>query len=453
MVKGKVAGSVRKKLRQLGVACFLTFVFIFVIPIGPVFANDLMESLSGGTLMLQDLIDEALRNNNEILMIEAKWKASTFRIPQLKSLPDPMFMIGYQNEGWRRYTFGEMEGAQWMFSATQMFPFPGKLSLKGQMAERDSEGLKKAYEATRLKVIRQVKELYYDLFLTYKEIDLIRDRIDLFKKIEDAALARYSAGMAPQQEILMAQTEKYMLLEKEEMLKQKIQSIEAMLNATIGRDANAPLGRPIEPRIRTFNYSMEELIRVTHESSPDVKVREKMVAAAETRVAMAEREYYPDFTLTGTVMKRAREFEDMWSFTMAVNIPVFYRTKQRQAVNEARSMLSEAKHELEAVRIMLSSGIRDNYSMLKTAERLMELYKSGLIQKAYQDFELALSGYITGKVEAITVISRLKSLLEYETQYWRQFIEREKAVTRIEAITGLSQEIKESFGNASRYQE
>ena len=49
--------------------------------------------------------------------------------------------------------------------------------------------------------------------------------------------------MGMQQEVLMAQTEKYMLLEKEEMQKQKIQSLEAMLNATVGREVNTPLGQ------------------------------------------------------------------------------------------------------------------------------------------------------------------------------------------------------------------
>ncbi len=390
-------------------------------------------------LRLQDLVEEALRNNHEILMAEARWKTSIFRIPQAKSLPDPMVMIGYQNEGWRRYTFGEMEGAQWMVSASQMFPFPGKVALKGKMAERDAEGTKASLDSIRLRTIARVKELYYDLFFTYREIELIKERTALFSRIEDAALARYTSGMAPQQEVIMAQTEKYMLLEREEMLKQKIQSIEAMLNATIGRDVNSPLGRPVETFPAVFNYSMDELMKIAYENSPEIRSREKMVASAETKVQMVEKEYYPDFTLTATIMKRAREFEDMWSLTMAMNIPIFYKTKQGQAVQEARSFLSEAEHELEASRIMLSSEIRDNYSMLKTAERLMELYKEGLIQKTYQDFELALTGYISGKVEAITVINRLKALLDYETLYWRQFVEREKAIARIEAITGIFQ--------------
>ncbi|HEX8948164.1 MAG TPA: hypothetical protein VF790_04330, partial [Dissulfurispiraceae bacterium] len=57
---------------------------------------------------------------------------------------------------------------------------------------------------------------------------------------------------------------------------------------------------------------------------------------------------------------------------------------------------------------------------------------------AYQDFELALSGYTTGKVEAITTISRLKTILDFETAYWGQFAEREKAIARLDALAGIT---------------
>lgn len=127
----------------------------------------------------------------------------------------------------------------------------------------------------------------------------------------------------------------------------------------------------------------------------------------------------------------------MWSLTTTINIPIFYRTKQRQAVNEAKALLSGAEHELYSTKTMLSSTIRDNYSMAQTAERLMELYKDGLIPKTYQDFESALSGYSTGRVDEITVISRLKTLLDLEISYWGQFTEREKAIARLQSITGV----------------
>jgi outer membrane protein TolC len=401
-------------------------------------------------LNLQQLIDEALKNNHEILAAEAKTNASKFRIPQAKSLPDPMLMIGYQNEGTRNlYTFGDdmAPDSQWMFTVSQMLPYPGKLSLKGEMALQEAESLRSDYDSVKLKITARIKELYYDLYFAYKNIELLKETAALFMRLEEAAISRYTSGMAPIGEILMTQTEKYMLLEREEMLRQKIQSIEAMLNAAIGRDVASPLDRPADKPFTSFSYDMAELIRISLENSPEIKARERMVMSAEARIRMAKREYYPDFTVSASYFARSSQFPDMWNLSTSINIPIFYKTKQKQAVYEAESSLSEARHELEAAKLMLSSAIRDNYSMLKTSETLMDLYKNALIPKTYQDFETSLAAYVTGRSEAISVITRLRSLIELETSYRAQFVEREKAIARIMAITGVKTQEPETGGH------
>ena len=387
-------------------------------------------------LELQPLIDEALKNSPEVIASEARADAARFRIPQAKSLPDPMFMVGYQNEGFDRYSYGETLMSAWMFSASQLFPFPGKLGLREEFASKDAETFGDLHVSTRLRVSAKVKELYYDLLLAYKDLELVRAKTALFSQIEDAALARYSSGKGSQQEVLMAQAEKYMLLEKEEMFRQKIQSTEAMLNTTVGRDVNAPLGRPVEPAYRPYEESMDRLLMIAYERSPEIKAKERMVAASRVKVLLAKKEYYPDFTVSAEYDRKGGPFMDMWALRTSVNIPLYYKTKQRQGVFEAEALQVGAKNDLEATKLLIASGIRDNYSMVRTAEKLMDLYKDGLIPKTYQDFDSALSGYVTGRVDALTVISRLKALLEYETLYWGQFSEREKAIARIEAVAG-----------------
>ncbi|HYQ48783.1 MAG TPA: TolC family protein [Thermodesulfovibrionales bacterium] len=417
-----------KARRSLAVPlCVLAVVLVLFFP----FASHADE------VRLQDLISEALQKSPEILASEAQAKAAGYRVPQAGSLPDPMFMFGYQNEGWDRYTYGKEQDAQWMFSASQMFPFPGKRSLKEEMARQDAEGTAILHESVKLKTIARVRELYFDLFLAYKTVDLLKERAALFSRIEDVALARYSSGTGMQQEVLMAQTEKYMRNEKEEMQNQKIQSIEAMLNATVGRDINAPLGRPAEQALSLQPIGLDELLNRAYDHSPDIRIKQRMVAAAEAKVKMAEKEYYPDFTVAGSYFSRGGgQFMDMWSLTTTVNVPLYYRTKQRQAVLEAEAALAGAKRELEASRLMIASSIRDTYSMYATSERLMDLYRNGLMPKAYQDFESALSGYTTGRTDALTVISRLKALIEFETLYWVQAAEHEKASSRFETMTG-----------------
>jgi cobalt-zinc-cadmium efflux system outer membrane protein len=389
------------------------------------------------SVTLEELIDEALRHNPDILSAEAKAKSLQHRIPQMKSLPDPMVMVGYQNVGFEKYTYGKASDAQWMFSLSQMFPFPGKLGLKGAKAAYESAASIESLEVVRLKTVAQLKEFYFDLFLSHRTVDLIREKSILVSRIEDAALARYSAGRGAQQEVLMAQTEKYMLLEREEISHQKIQSLEAMVNRTIGREAGSSLGEPSEPSSSELPYDLGALIKGAYGSSPALKSGTQMVAAAKKQVELARKGYYPDFTITGTLGEK-NNYDDMWSITTAVNVPLFYKTKQQQEVLEAESILNVWENDLESTKLMISSSLRDDYSKVKTAETIMKLYKEGIIPKTYQDFELALSEYSAGRVDALTVITRLKTLFDVEVQYWGQFVEREKAIARIGAITGFA---------------
>jgi len=401
----------------------------------------LMILATGGaaetTLHLQDLIAEALRQNPEILMFDSGATAAEHRVPQAKSLADPMVMLGYQNEGFDALTYPEMADSQYMFSVSQMLPYPGKRALKGKMAAKEAESLHAATDIIRLRTIERIKVLFYDLFFSYQNLDIIRDKTALFSQIEEAASVRYSSGKGMLQEVVMAQTEKYMLVEKEAMLRQKIASIEAMLCSAIGREAcNDSFGVPVKPRTGEPAFTLEEAVARAYEKSPVIAAKQKMIAVTEVKVKMAEKEYYPDFTITGTVADKGSEFEDMWSITTAVNVPIFFRTKQRQGVLEAKAQLAEAKHDLAATKVMLTATLKDNYAMVQSAEQLMDLYKGGLIPKTYQDFDLAMNGYVNGETEALTVINRLNSLIDFELLYWERFTERERAIARIEAVVG-----------------
>ena len=122
---------------------------IFSLPAAQAFAVE-------ETLSLPDLIREALKNNPEIHVAEARADASTHKIPQATSLADPMLMMGYENEGtdslytFNRETKGMPADSRWMFSLSQMFPYPGKLALKGEMATRDAESMKAMADSMRL---------------------------------------------------------------------------------------------------------------------------------------------------------------------------------------------------------------------------------------------------------------------------------------------------------------
>jgi outer membrane protein, heavy metal efflux system len=396
-----------------------------------------VQSASAGDVRLTDLIHEALENSPELKAILSGAAAARYRIPQAQSLADPMLKVGYQNDGFDRFNYGESKDAQWQVSASQLLPYPGKRSLKGEIAAKEAENAEASSQIARYTTIFRVTGLYFDLFLAYKVIDLLEDRSALYGRIEDAATARYSSGTGSQQDVLLAQTEKYLIREREETQRQRIQTAEALLNAALGRDGVQPLGKPVEPVTHPFAYSLGEMIRIAQESSHLIIAKEKLVQAAEARVKLAKKEYYPDVTLSASYAARGGVEKDMWSVDTQVNIPLYYQTKQRPALFEAEALLAKAKSESEAMKLAVSSTIQDSYSMVKTAERQMDLYKNGLIPKASQDIQTGLSGYVTGNVEELRVISSLKALIDYQTLYWEQFAAREKAINRLTTIAEI----------------
>ena len=144
---------------------------------------------------------------------------------------------------------------------------------------------------------------------------------------------------------------------------------------------------PADPSSQPFIYNADEAVQMALSHSPEIKSRNKMIEAADTKIRMAQKEFYPDFSINAIYYNRARDFKDMWSLTSTINIPLFFTTKQKPALAEAKAGLTQAKQELEAVKLMIAAAIRDNISMIRSADKLMDLYKNGLIPKNTQDVE------------------------------------------------------------------
>lgn len=422
-------GPEKKMMRQyntLAVFSVLCAVFLFGTPL---YAAE-------QRLMLDQLLNEALSNSPEIRASEIRVEAAGYRVPQVQTLPDPVVSFGYQNEGFSRYTYGKEQGSQWMYSVTQAFPFPGKLSIKGETAAGDVNALREAAMGVKTRVVQRIKELYFDLSLAYRTLDLIHEQSTLFRLAADAAAARYAAGRGSQQDVLAVQTEELRLLEKKEMLTQRTRTMKALLNSAVGRDAADPLARPAELEPAVYPFARGEAVAKALSMSPEVRARQRLVSVAETRVKFAEKDLLPDFSVTGSYFDRRGMFLDMWSLTASMSIPIYSSKKQKQAVNEASAILREARSELEAAKLTVSSGVEENFLMLKSAQTLMDLYRNSLIPKARQDMEAARAAYTAGKADALSVITRLNSLVELETLYWNQAAEQHKAAARLEALTG-----------------
>src|ERR1035441_6348735 len=84
------------------------------------------------TQPLPTLVDEALRNNREILAAQKKYEAARQRPAQASSLPEPTVSLGYTSSGspYPVAGIGISPTANAGVTISQEMPFPGKQPLR-----------------------------------------------------------------------------------------------------------------------------------------------------------------------------------------------------------------------------------------------------------------------------------------------------------------------------------
>ncbi len=378
-------------------------------------------------LNLHALTQEAAGNNPEIQAARQRWEATTAVIPQVQTLPDPRLNFGYKD-------ILEREA---MYGFSQEIPFPGKLRLRGEIAAREAERAEQEYLAARLRIIARLKEAYYDLCFVYKSIDIISKNKLLLIDFESTAKARYAVGRAVQQDVFRAQVEISRVLARLAILEQRRESLQAEINRLVNRPPTDPLGRPQEVhQVTPLTRSLAELTAMLDHTSPLLRAQVKGVERGDQAVALAKREYFPDFGIDTFGFRNETMRENGYQVMFGIKIPLYYATKQREGVREAFASRETAAQELQAVKQELLFRLKDNVALVQRAARLITILRDAIIRQATLTLESAQAGYAVGTVDFLTLLNSLLTLQENELELHEQIVEHEKALARIEEIIG-----------------
>jgi outer membrane protein TolC len=281
-----------------------------------------------------------------------------------------------------------------------------------------------------------VKEAYYDLHLAHKSIEIVEKNKLLLQDFESTARARYGVGRATQQDVFRAQTEISRVLARLATLRQRQGSLRAEINRALNRPPLSPLGAPPEIAVTPVRPGLPELTTLLEQASPLLRARVKEVDRRDEAVALAKREYFPDFEINGFGFHNDTVHENGYQVMLGIKIPLYYVTKQREGVREALAGRESAAQELQAMRQDLQFRLQDNVVQAQRAEQLVALLKDAIIPQATLTLESAQAGYAVGSVDFLTLLNSLLTLQENELELHSEMVEHEKAVARLEEIFG-----------------
>jgi outer membrane protein TolC len=381
------------------------------------------------SLKLHTLIEETLLHNPEIEAARQRWEAAKMVPSQVQTLPDPTVGFAYRGPDIMR------EGR---IAFEQEFPFPGKLTLRGEVAAKVAEQAGEGYRAIQLKVLAQLKEAYFSLHFVHQSIDIVSKNIKILEEFEKTAEARYKVGKGIQQDLFRAQVELSRELESLTTLEQEKETLHADINRILNRPPAAPLNPPDEPPLTFLKYTLQELNEEARQNSPIIQAQIRGIQGGESAVALANRDYLPDFFVNVGAMQSFRSGDLQDAFGMVgIKIPLYYATKQRFGVKEALSRLEEARNDHNTAEQHVYFRIRDNMVRVERAERLIRLLRDAIIPQGGLALESSIAGYSVGNVDFLTMLDNLLKLQRDEIDLHQERTAHEIAITRLEEAVGI----------------
>ncbi len=396
------------------------------------------SSAPAEVLKLEELVREALERNPEIQAGRRAVEAKRARVPQARAWPDPRVSFSYGGNLLPPLTLMRADPSSTrQVTAEQEIPYPGKTHLRGEIAAREADAENFAYEGISRRVTTEVKLAYFDLYFIDQSLSTLRKDRDLLEKFEKIAEIRYSVGKAAQQDVLKAQVEISKLTERQTLLEQTRRTLEAQLNSLRDFPVETPVGIPGGVRESVLSYSFDDLMAAAQANFPELKQQRTLVEENRLALGLARKEVRPNFSLGYTYMQRSA-LPDMYGLTFSTTLPIFRRSKQDQAIAEAAANL-ESSRRMEANELtVLRYRVKQEYLQAQAAAQLLNLYSKGIVPQSSLALESSLSTYQVGTTDFLTVLSNFTTVLDYELAYHEQLENHEKALARLEELTGLT---------------
>ena len=436
-------------------------VLALVVPSHALVAQDPAEATPAAPAgeVLDSLIQTALAADPDLSAAAARVRAAAAAVPQAGARPDPMLMAGLVNFPVADPGFGDFMTMK-MVGVSQVFPFPGKLGLRTRAARHELAAAEAELQATRLETIRQVKDAYYEVARSDRLLQIVERNQRVLVGLMQATEASYRVGRSGQEDVLGARVEATRLGEDAAALREARRAALARLNAILSRPSGTPVPSPAIPapliraaladsvsRIRFLSASLgaraadsplpplDSLQALAIRLNPTLEAHEAMIAAQESRLALARKDALPDFDVSLQFAQRTG-FSDMVSATVSVPIPLQKGRKQGQAVVQAEAEVVAEVAGHHARVNQLRARVAELVSDLERDRAQLALYAKAVLPQARAALEAATTGFQVGRTPFQTLVERQATLFNYETEYVRALTDFATSLAALEQTVG-----------------
>ena len=422
---------------------------------------------------LESLVARADSANPSLHAARDRVTAVAARVGPASAWADPMLMAGIVNlplgsesaaiAGGQGSVAPSVPGdpmTMKMIGVSQTIPYPGKLSLRRQAAERDVDAAKANLDASRLAVTRDVRTSFFELAYIDRALTIIERNRSVLSDLIQVTEAHYASGTGGQQDVLKARVEAARLGESASALLEERRATSAELNATLNRDDTTSIPTAVIPeriaqaaiaadptRIRFAAQTLgaramdspfpplAELQDLAVRQNPTLKENEANIAAQAVRVDLARKGSRPDFDLSLQYGQRNQR-PAMITALVSIPLPIHKRSRQDEELAEARAELAAMQSDRRAKINSVRAQVARLVSELERGRTQLAIYAKAILPQGSAAATAALASYQSGKTDLLTVLDNQNTVFTYETEYYRSLSDFAKNLAELEQVVG-----------------
>ena len=381
-------------------------------------SNPQSSTQTGRLLTLAELEQRALLRNPTMAQAAAEVDAARGRAKQAGLLPNPT--IGYSGDEISRGPV--IRGGEHGLFVEQTIPLGGKLGLSRRIFERQTMQAEVLVDAQRARILTDVRMLYYTALAAQRRVD-VRERLaGIAAEAVGVSRQLYNTGAADQPDVLASEIEArqtQLMLEAAQNDRYRVWRRLASVVGDIGLMPQ-PLDGSIDGTLPELDR--DAVLREVLTQSPEIKATRLAVEQAQASLTRARREPAPDLVVRGGPRYNRELLEANgqpvgWEAAVDVGLVVPLFNRNQGAIATAGAELGRAQQEVSRLELELRSRVADAFDQYLTALRSAEAYRTDVLPRAEQSYQLYLARYRQGAAAYPQVLIAQRTLFQATDQY------------------------------------
>jgi cobalt-zinc-cadmium efflux system outer membrane protein len=387
-------------------------------------------------ISLDALVAQALAENPELKFYEAEVAAAKGERKAAGAWANPEF----SSEVGRKHVRGDAaaEGRAWAVSAAQTFEWPGRVSLRKAIADRQIELALAGLEQFKAALAAQVRQKGFALFAAQRREAAAQEVATRGEELVATLVQREPAGVTPLLETRAIEAS---------VIKLRREAIEASKEAQSSLyELNALRGRLIAERLVIEDVALvfpdlppvEELLRRAGRGNFELRQREIEFNQQGFRLRLAENEAWPSITVGPQFSseRAGRDHEDVSGVGISIPLPLWNRNQG--GIETANARLLQAETSLKLMLRDIERRLREQVAAYERVRKEMARLNPKVAEQLREAAVLADRHYRLGAVPLATYLEVQQSYLEALEAIFASQADALNARAEIDLLTGAS---------------